>query len=78
MTTPEAPAFPLIAPGDAAGARIDKWLAEHGAGMSRSRLRVLIEEGRLTVDGAVEADPSARMIPGATYNLALPEPTRPY
>ena len=75
MTSNSLTAFPLTAPAEAAGVRLDKWLAENGAGMSRSRLRVLIEEGRLTVNGKVEADPSGKMIPGAHYDLALPEPT---
>ncbi len=74
MTTARPAAFPLIAPAEAEGVRLDKWLAENGAGMSRSRLRVLIEEGRLTVNGGAETDPSGKMIPGATYDLALPEP----
>jgi 23S rRNA pseudouridine1911/1915/1917 synthase len=75
MTSDPSQAFPLTAPAEARGVRLDKWLAENAAGMSRSRLRVLIEEGRLTVNGKVEADPSEKMIPGAIYNLTLPEPT---
>jgi 23S rRNA pseudouridine1911/1915/1917 synthase len=75
MSSESPTAFPLTAPAEAGGVRLDKWLAENGAGMSRSRLRLLIEEGRLTVNGKVEADPSAKMIPDAVYDLALPEPT---
>ena len=51
MTTDNPPTLTLTAPADAAGARLDKWLAEAGTGMSRSRLRVLIEEGRVTING---------------------------
>jgi 23S rRNA pseudouridine1911/1915/1917 synthase len=77
MTAPETSIFPLAAPPESAGARVDKWLADNGAGMSRSRLRTLIEDGRLTVDGRPEPDPSARMIPGAVYALDMPAPTEP-
>jgi 23S rRNA pseudouridine1911/1915/1917 synthase len=52
--------------------RLDKWLAEAGTGMSRSRLRTLIEEGRVTADGAPAADPSAKVIAGAVYSIDLP------
>jgi 23S rRNA pseudouridine1911/1915/1917 synthase len=52
--------------------RLDKWLAEAGTGMSRSRLRTLIEEGRVTANGAPAADPSAKVIPGAIYAIDLP------
>ena len=43
--------------------------------MSRSRLRVLIEEGRVTANGAPATDPSAKVVAGATYTIDLPPPT---
>jgi 23S rRNA pseudouridine1911/1915/1917 synthase len=42
--------------------------------MSRSRLRVLIEEGRVTANGQPATDPSAKVIAGATYAIDLPPP----
>jgi 23S rRNA pseudouridine1911/1915/1917 synthase len=74
MTTATETQLTLTATPEALGARVDKWLAENGAGMSRSRLRTLIEEGRLSAGGRIETDPSAKMIPGAVYLLNLPPP----
>jgi 23S rRNA pseudouridine1911/1915/1917 synthase len=55
--------------------RLDKWLAEAGMGISRSRLRVLIEEGRVTANGQPATDPSAKVQPGAVYAIDLPPPS---
>jgi hypothetical protein len=44
MTADQSAPLILTVPAEAAGARLDKWLADAGTGMSRSRLRVLIEE----------------------------------
>jgi 23S rRNA pseudouridine1911/1915/1917 synthase len=74
MTTDTPLSQTLIAPAEAAGTRLDKWLAEAGTGMSRSRLRVLIEEGRVTLNGQPATDASAKVIPGATYAIELPTP----
>jgi 23S rRNA pseudouridine1911/1915/1917 synthase len=52
--------------------RLDKWLAAAGTGMSRSRLRSLIEEGRVAADGVAATDPSAKVIPGAVYAIDVP------
>lgn len=73
MTAEPSPLI-LAAPADAAGSRLDKWLAEAQSALSRSRLRALIEEGRVTVDGRVIADASARVIAGAVYAIRLPPP----
>ena len=42
--------------------------------MSRSRLRVLIEEGRVTANGQPATDASAKVIAGAIYAIDLPAP----
>src|SRR5690348_758609 len=73
--TSSPPTLAVTAPGEAAGSRLDKWLAEAGVGMSRSRLRALIEEGRVTANGAPATDPSAKVIAGAVYSIDLPPPT---
>src|SRR5262245_29983643 len=75
MTTQTPPVLEITAPADATGLRLDKWLAEAGTGMSRSRLRTLIEEGRVTANGAAATDPSAKVIPGAVYAIDPPAPT---
>ena len=41
---------------------------------SRSRLKALILDGRLTCDGAVLRDPSCATVPGAEYALVIPPP----
>jgi 23S rRNA pseudouridine1911/1915/1917 synthase len=74
MTEDQPTALSLTAPAEAAGARLDKWLADAGTGMSRSRLRALIEEGRVTANGAPATDPSAKVIAGAVYSIDLPPP----
>ena len=74
MTSSTPPPLAVTAPAEAAGSRLDKWLAEAGIGMSRSRLRALIEEGRVTANGAPATDPSAKVIAGATYSIDLPPP----
>ncbi len=54
--------------------RLDKFLAERIGTISRSRVKSLILEGRLSRDGTVVADASSLVQPGASYRLRLPEP----
>jgi len=74
MTAVNPSTSSVTAPAEAEGARLDKWLADAGIGMSRSRLRVLIEEGRVTINGQPATDPSAKVIVGATYAIDRPAP----
>lgn len=74
MTDAQSPALSLLAPAEAAGARLDKWLAEAGTGMSRSRLRALIEEGRVRANGMPATDASAKVLAGTIYLIDLPAP----
>jgi 23S rRNA pseudouridine1911/1915/1917 synthase len=60
-------------PGDA-GERLDRWLSGRLAEMSRTRLKRLVEAGRVTMEGATITDPSLRVKPGQTFELALPPP----
>jgi 23S rRNA pseudouridine1911/1915/1917 synthase len=56
------------------GERIDRALARRLSELSRSRIKALIEEGRVTVAGApVRAADKARA--GQTFAIILPEPT---
>jgi 23S rRNA pseudouridine1911/1915/1917 synthase len=60
-----------VEPADA-GERLDRLLAARLAEMSRTRLKHLVEAGQVTIDGATVTDPSLRVKPGQTYELALP------
>ncbi len=58
-------------PGDA-GVRLDSFLAGALAGLSRTRIKALIEAGRLAAGGATIADPAYRVKPGQGYQLTVP------
>lgn len=60
-----------------AGQRLDRVLAARHPDLSRSRLKVLIEEGRVSGDGATITEPSYRVKPGQTFTTEVPEAT-PY
>lgn len=73
-----------VAPPD----RVDRWLAtavSSGLGvgadpavalppLSRSRLKSLILDGQITVDGATISDPSTPVKPGSVFELSVPPP----
>lgn len=61
----------IVEPGDA-GERLDRLLAARLAEMSRTRLKHLVEAGRVTMNGATIKDPSLRVKPGQTFVLSLP------
>ena len=63
---------------ESAEGRLDAWLtAQLGAEFSRSRVKVLIKDGMLTVNGTPAADPQKKVKPGETYEILLPEPEDP-
>tara|TARA_R110002096_G_scaffold108667_1_gene237772 strand:+ start:1660 stop:2658 length:999 start_codon:yes stop_codon:yes gene_type:complete len=62
----------ISAPGEAAGSRLDRFLAGEVADVSRSRLTALIKGGHVTLDGAAVSNPSAKVVGGATYVLTIP------
>lgn len=63
------------------GDRIDRWLArrvedlDNDPPLSRNRLKTLILDGRVFVDGATITDPSSPVKPGASYRIDIPEAT---
>lgn len=57
-----------------AGQRLDRWLAASVESLSRSRLKVLIETGQVSVDGVAVTDPSAKVLAGGAYAVGIPEP----
>ena len=56
-----------------AGQRLDRLLAERLGGLSRSRLKGLIEAGMVSAGGATITEPSARVKPGQTFAIVIPE-----
>jgi 23S rRNA pseudouridine1911/1915/1917 synthase len=75
MTAEKPTILSLTAPTEAAGSRLDKWLADAQSQLSRSRLRALIEEGRVSQNGRPATDASAKVVAGASYDIELPPPT---
>lgn len=59
---------------DLAGMRIDKALALAYPDFSRSRLKHLIDDGEVSVDGRVCLQPSHKTIVGQRVSLTVPEP----
>ncbi|MSP30094.1 MAG: RluA family pseudouridine synthase [Acetobacteraceae bacterium] len=75
VPTPFLPVpFLLTAPEAAAGQRVDRFLADAIGTVSRSRVKVLIEEGRLSRDGKVLREPAALVRAGTAYQLDFPVP----
>jgi len=56
-----------------AGERLDRVLAAKLDRLSRSRLKSLIEEGRVRLAGATIEEPSYRVKPGQTFAIIIPE-----
>jgi 23S rRNA pseudouridine1911/1915/1917 synthase len=64
----------FIVEDDDAQTRLDQFLAEQEVGLTRSRLKKLIEEGFVTVDSE-EARPSKKLKTGMEIALKVPPPT---
>jgi len=56
------------------GTRLDRFLAERIGGLSRSRVKALIEQGHATRDGEAVTEPAHAVRAGATYALSPPSP----
>ncbi len=63
-----------LAPSEAAGQRVDRFIAENIPDFSRSRVKALIEAGHASRDGARITEPSEPVRPGALYRLSPPPP----
>lgn len=57
-----------------AGERLDRVLALHLPGLSRSRLKQLVQEGRVAAGGATIRDPSLRVKPCQAFTVEIPPP----
>ncbi|MCX7382466.1 MAG: RluA family pseudouridine synthase [Alphaproteobacteria bacterium] len=64
----------IIAPPEAAGQRLDRFLAENMEGMSRARLKSLIEARQVRRDGVVVTKPAEEVIGAARYEITIPPP----
>jgi 23S rRNA pseudouridine1911/1915/1917 synthase len=59
---------------DEAGERLDRLLARHLPGLSRSRLKTLIEAGMVELDGHTIRNPSHRVNSGSAIKVDIPPP----
>ena len=57
----------------APGQRLDKALAE-ASGLSRERIKALLADGRIALDGQAVAQPSLKPAPGTPFRITVPEP----
>jgi 23S rRNA pseudouridine1911/1915/1917 synthase len=73
--TPPSGPIRITATADHAGQRIDRFLAGTLGTVSRSRIKTLIDEGRLRGDRGPVTQPAEPVRAGATYILDLPAPT---
>jgi 23S rRNA pseudouridine1911/1915/1917 synthase len=71
---PEAEQIRLRVPAAAAGSRLDRHLADTLAGHTRSAVRRLILEGRVTVDGVAAAKSGVTLEEGMEIVVRLPPP----
>jgi 23S rRNA pseudouridine1911/1915/1917 synthase len=69
----DAPA-PVTAGTEDTGERVDRLLASRLGQLSRSRVKMLIEDGRVTADGVTITNPSFRVKPGQFFTLDVPPP----
>ncbi len=66
----------VVAP-DQPKARFDRWLAEMAPGISRTRVKTLIEAGYVTIDGLRATDSGAKLRAGQAVSIDIPEPGAP-
>lgn len=60
---------------ESAEGRLDSWLtATLGGEFSRNRIKALIEQGAVSVNGKAVDEPKRKVHPGDTFEITLPEP----
>ena len=62
----------VTATADQSGMRLDRLLAAALPALSRTRLKSLIEDGRVAADGATITEPSYRVKPGESFSVEVP------
>lgn len=70
----DAAPVPLIVPAEAAGARIDRWIAETDPTLSRSRVKALLGEGAIRLNGVAAPSPSVKLKQGDAIEIDMPAP----
>jgi 23S rRNA pseudouridine1911/1915/1917 synthase len=61
--------------GNEGSTRLDRVLAQHSPSLSRSRLKALILDGRVTIKGAAVRDPAYHVAKGDTITIDVPAAT---
>jgi len=64
----------LVVEPEAAGRRLDAWLAARIERLSRSRLKSLIEKGQVSIGGATIVEPKRPVNSGERVRVTVPEP----
>lgn len=77
MTDQDANTHAFEIAAEDSGARLDKWLSEQIEGLTRTRLKALIEDGALVRNGERFTDPSWKMREGEHFVLTIPEVAAP-
>jgi len=67
----------LVVDDDAAGTRLDKFIADHGPDLSRMRAKALIQGGCVLGNGATITDASWRVKPGIEIDITVPDAEDP-
>ncbi|MDO9415090.1 RluA family pseudouridine synthase [Pararhizobium sp.] len=68
----------VLTAGDDASGRMDAFLAQALDGeFSRNRIKALIEQGEISVNGTVITEPKKKVKPGDTFDIGLPEAEDP-
>jgi len=71
----EGERYTVKVPAEAAGARLDRVLADALPALSRTRVRALMEAGRVTgADGRALTNPARKAAAGAVYTVSEPPP----
>ena len=74
LQPPSAQPLAVAAGAEDAGERLDRFLARRLTGLSRSRLKQLIEAGHVSEGGGTLSDPSQKVKAGQVFQLDLPPP----
>jgi 23S rRNA pseudouridine1911/1915/1917 synthase len=62
---------------EAAGQRLDQWLAASLDGLSRSRVQALIRAGAVSIGANAAIEPSRKVAAGERFSVRVPEPDDP-
>lgn len=66
------PTYTVEVPQNKAGIRLDKYLADHVAALSRARIQALMADGYIFLGDGVAQNPSAKVKAGEVYTVHVP------